>query len=53
MLISGSQECRKRLWQSLVEVNPEDSNSRTKNLAERQRRREACDCEPLSKQHSM
>ncbi|KAB2107022.1 hypothetical protein AG0111_0g4835 [Alternaria gaisen] len=47
------QECRKRLWQSLVEVNPEESNSRTKNLAERQHRRTVCDCEPSSKQNGI
>ncbi|CAN9340499.1 unnamed protein product [Alternaria sp. RS040] len=47
------QECRKRLWQSLVEVNPEESNSRTKNLAERQHRRTVCYCEPSSKQNGI
>jgi hypothetical protein len=53
MLTTASQECRKRLWQSFVEVNPEEGNSRTKNLVERQQRRTICECEPLSKQHNM
>jgi hypothetical protein len=53
MLMDGSQQCRKRLWQSFVQVNPSESNSHTVALAERQKRRSVCDCEPLSKQYSM
>ncbi|EMD94571.1 hypothetical protein COCC4DRAFT_66237 [Bipolaris maydis ATCC 48331] len=47
------QQCRKRRWQSLVEVNSTESNSRTKNLAERQKHRSVCECEPFSKQYSI
>jgi hypothetical protein len=53
MLIEGSQECRKRLWQSFVQVNPSESNSRTTTLAERQHHRLVCECEPSSRQYSM
>ncbi|USP81292.1 hypothetical protein yc1106_08566 [Curvularia clavata] len=43
------QQCRRRLWQSFVQVNPMESNSRTTTLAERQKNRLVCECEPWSK----
>ncbi|KAH7383189.1 hypothetical protein BKA66DRAFT_609113 [Pyrenochaeta sp. MPI-SDFR-AT-0127] len=47
------QQCRKRLWQSYIQADPTESNSRTSFLAERQKRRTICECEPLQKQYSI
>ncbi|KAH7079882.1 hypothetical protein BKA63DRAFT_229876 [Paraphoma chrysanthemicola] len=47
------QQCRRRLWQSAIQANPADSNSRTNSLEERQACRSACRCEQLSRRYSI
>jgi hypothetical protein len=46
VLTISSKRCRKRLWRSEIEVNPDFSNSRTSSLRDRQRKRETCTCNP-------
>jgi hypothetical protein len=53
MLMAGSQQCRRRLWQSHIQANPMESNSRTLSLAERQEHRKICECEPQQNKYSM
>jgi hypothetical protein len=49
LLTFSSKRCRKRLWRSEIESNPASSNSRTTSLAERQRKRELCKCNPAGR----
>lgn len=44
-----SKRCRKRLWRSEIEANPNSSNSKTVSLQDRQRKREQCKCNPAGR----
>ncbi|KAF2793994.1 hypothetical protein K505DRAFT_417428 [Melanomma pulvis-pyrius CBS 109.77] len=40
------KRCRRRLWRSEMEVDPNSSNSRTTSLKDRQQQRQRCTCNP-------
>ena len=50
-----SKRCRKRIWRSEIEVDPDAGNSRTTSLEERQARREGepCKCGPQWRMDNM